>query len=525
MVEKNHTRTNVAQYRPIAEVVGEHNGYASFAPPEGVNFSGVGQMYSRWTENEQRIIQQNRPQISLVDDALMQVYYHGSKSGQAMEKILEMNSLLQNFDKQLKLRGILNKITQEAPEGELQNVSSEAYTQLQTIITKDESKLKNENDYLHGYRKKQLSKGEDISTDAEKKEEVAQQLESLFPNGIMVCFSIPDAYLSKADAKSKIKKKEDGTRYARGQSDDLEKIQKISYTNEAEFLNSAFPYAKNHNAVGLYGNKLKLGIPTIYTSPEEIGIKAKSIQQQLAGILGHDHPCTKIKYLAIFTHGSVENMAGRKVKNQKLPTQNTKIKKDNLPNLVQSLPLTDDVSVRLFACNTGRTKGVAKDEDAAGTGKDGFSDAFRDELMNQGYEDASVIGHIVAGHTIRNRQQRLFIGEGDTSFNIQVSEKILEANLPDNYKEQIKSELLPNKEEQKGILASMIWLYQNESWLIDLPPIPEPKEGEESLDEAAQSEFRKNMFANFFDYWIARVKENRHILNKAYQEKKKKKKK
>ncbi len=517
MRKKKYTQQPINQSLAAADHGPQHFGSASLHPPDTLFTSNVAQRYSQWNQSEQDIIEKHRPGPSMVDDAILQIFYAPLKSGQPIDVVLEMNDLVGQFDQQLKLRWILGKIIKDAPEGELLNVARDAKEKLQVVITQDESKLKDEDDYIHGYRKKQLGDGTDISSETEKKDEVAQQLETLFPNGIMVCFSIPDSYLSKADAKAKIKTEDQATGYAKKKADTLEKMQKISYTNEAEFLNSAFPYAKAHQAVGLYGNKLKLGIPTLYTSPEEIGIKAKSIQQQLAAILGYDHPSTKIKYLAIFTHGSVESMSGRKAKSSwgyTLPTQNTKITKDDLPDLVSSLPLTDDVSVRLFACNTGRTKGVSKDEDSAGTGEGGFSDALRDEMLKQGYDEASVIGHIVAGHTIRNRQQRLFIGDDLTSFNIQVSEKILKRNLPDDYETRMQDVLELTQEEKDKVLKSMIWLYQNESWLIDFPEVPEKAE-DESIEDY-QAKYRKSFYANFFVYWLTKVQENRLILSKKY---------
>jgi hypothetical protein len=191
--------------------------------------------------------------------------------------------------------------------------------------------------------------------------------------------------------------------------------------NNAEFPRAAAAYAKFFNAVGIDATgTLKLGIPMAIKSLDQV---TKAIQQ-VHEVLKREYlktaaagatalpAFTKIKTLSLFSHGQPYglNLLGRSGYNLRIDSA-TELAK--MKQFVQGIrtPLTDDVSVGLFACHTGRetdgteTSGIWYIEDAD---KQDGSTSFASALAAELGKNASTFGHLSAGHTVDNYSARAF---------------------------------------------------------------------------------------------------------------------
>jgi hypothetical protein len=190
--------------------------------------------------------------------------------------------------------------------------------------------------------------------------------------------------------------------------------------NNAEFPRAAGKFAKTFSSIGVdAAGQLKIGMAVPITSLDEITSNLKGITDALGKEYKKSNPnatempaFTKIKRLCLFSHGMQWGMhlgaSGRY--NLRIDSEAERKKfKEFIAGIKGTLAA--DVVVDLFACNAGReSDGTEKDGvwgyDAAKKqdGSSSFAAAMAEELG----KDASVYGHLSAGHTVNNYSARVF---------------------------------------------------------------------------------------------------------------------
>lgn len=136
-----------------------------------------------------------------------------------------------------------------------------------------------------------------------------------------------------------------------------------------------------------------------------LGESVLALNDSLRRIAQDDGCWTKIRTLAIFTHGQTTGILFRK----------THIQTPHLDALVAQIgpALRTNVRVILFACNTGRTPGLTPQwlrESLDDGGSTSFAAALRDRLVAAGKPDCEVWSHTTKGHTAYNSALRVFRG-------------------------------------------------------------------------------------------------------------------
>jgi hypothetical protein len=192
--------------------------------------------------------------------------------------------------------------------------------------------------------------------------------------------------------------------------------------NNREFPRASDEYAKNYNCIGMdAAGKLKVGIAHPVKSLAEVTNIVNGIHNLLkkeflkTGVEAAVLPAyTKVKVLALLCHGMPWglNLSGSH-------TYNLRIDKAGEPEkakaFVKSIAgaLKNDVTVALFACNAGREADGTEaekggvwmlDQADEQDGSSSFAAFLAREIGNQ----ATVYGHLSAGHTINNFSARAF---------------------------------------------------------------------------------------------------------------------
>lgn len=386
-----------------------------------------------------------------------------------------------------------------------------------------------EADFLSSGRMRSLERGTEMDRPPEVRATLAAQIQERFPQGVTLCFTIPDAYRSRAEARGHIdanhgNASRQAQRVVTGERDptpaqvqaaDAGQLARRTMANENVFMNESIRFAAEHQSLALVGGDLRMGVPTVYQNAGELVAKAREIQARLRQIMPRDHPSTRIHRLAVFSHGSRNRMYGHGYSRPGYQTndalghaRNTLVGETEMDNLLGAIDCTDDVHVRLFACNT------------ASGGEGSLSDHTRDTLVGQGHAGAAVIGHTSAGRATGNPDQSLMVGDRVVDINIRSrahQDELVPATFPaemlaDSLTDSSGTTLVNNAANRRKIKDSVLWLFRLESWMIDLPDL---EQGDMTTEEY-ETRYRQEFYTAFRSHWRLRMRENRAILDSRY---------
>ena len=192
-----------------------------------------------------------------------------------------------------------------------------------------------------------------------------------------------------------------------------------SNSNDAEFLNQAKKYAAAIQSTGIdYSAIQDEDTHVIYTqdgkkkgSKDHKGaahiVKNRPIVindfNDLANALKQVTEATgkKIKYLAVFAHGYINNLHGHDPRTKK---SSHILDKTHLKSEVAAIQqyLADDVHVAFFSCNAARPAGD--------TGRGGIGEDFVTELAKY-KKNVTLLSHNVSGHTVNNVNTGIYTAE------------------------------------------------------------------------------------------------------------------
>lgn len=235
--------------------------------------------------------------------------------------------------------------------------------------------------------------------------------------------------------------------------------------NNAEFPRAAGAFAKNFNSIGVdAAGQLKIGMAVPITSLDEITSNLKGITDALTKEYKRTNPTatempafTKINRLCLFSHGMQWGMhlseGGRY--NLRIDSAEETKKFQAFIGGIRGT-LSSDVVVDLFACNAGReSDGTEKagvwyiDEANKQDGSSSFAAAMAAELG----KDATVYGHLSAGHTVNNYSARVFGAKaGKDATKDKGGVHIFDLLYPSTF---VDSEALRLKKDKKAVREQM----------------------------------------------------------------------
>ncbi len=238
--------------------------------------------------------------------------------------------------------------------------------------------------------------------------------------------------------------------------------------NNAEFPRAAGKFAKAFSSIGFDGGNLKIGVAVPITGLDEITSSLKGITDALLKEYKKTNPSAtdvpafaKVKRLCLFSHGMQWGMhlgaSGRY--NLRIDSEDERKKFKAFIAGIRGT-LAEDVVVDLFACNAGRESDGTEKEGVWGydaakkqDGSSSFAAAMAEELG----KDASVYGHLSAGHTVNNYSARVFGKDaGKDATKDKGGEHIFDLLYPQTF---IDAEALRLKKPAADVKAKMLKHY------------------------------------------------------------------
>ena len=245
-----------------------------------------------------------------------------------------------------------------------------------------------------------------------------------------------------------------------------------------EFIKQSGAFAKGARAVGVKGGAVTQGIANPVGETGQIVEVIRTIHDSLVAKYRASAPSDrqaevpnycKIKELSFFCHGMHYGLGINKNSNYRegVHAYDLGKNKSNVESFVHSIAgaLTRDITVQLYACNTGmdinmiNKMGTKKTnnkewnwhEEGGRRGENSFGDLLNKQLEKEGKE-SSVYTHATAGHMARNYAARVFGKDAQTKEGEQQAggAQIFDILYPSDYIQSETERLFPGVSEDKA---------------------------------------------------------------------------
>ncbi len=263
-------------------------------------------------------------------------------------------------------------------------------------------------------------------------------------------------------------------------------LTRIEYVNNREIPSQAAQFAQAHSALALGGpTGLTVGRHMTYNTPDEIAQHVNGVHQAVLSLLqanpgaaGGPEPeqAARVRFLALFAHGGRRWMGGHHA------AESADFTTRRVHGIVAGMSdaLAPDVRLRLFACST------------ASSGEGGMADTFRDELRAD-HGAATVMGHTIAGHVVRNPTARLLHGgAGDWRLADSITDAFVNAEAVRHG--VVPADTAPSDAQRRAlraILGDEIYaFFSREAWLLDIPALSNPDADQATVTAGLQDAWR-----------------------------------
>lgn len=204
--------------------------------------------------------------------------------------------------------------------------------------------------------------------------------------------------------------------------------------NNKEFQRQADPFSSAHKAIGIKNGKITIGQPalpikglgevieivqgihrTLVAKWEERQAKNDAKTGNQAGAKPEPPAFTKVRNLALFSHGQGYGLSLNESNDFTYggslhSTTTRKIYPSNVEAFVKGIAdaITKDIQVQLYACLAARDPTAKEDWSKPKQGQHSDEGSFASSLASALGPEATVFGHLSAGHTTENYAARVF---------------------------------------------------------------------------------------------------------------------